>query len=122
MVSHPFCGSKYGSILDLKACHLVKGLKIYSCRSQRQELLRSHLAVQGSQNRLRARVKEILGESDSQVVSSENMSDVVAHVDELLKIDPSDARHLFWEEMKRIFYAMREVKLEDLDEETISGC
>ena len=90
-----------------------------AARSQRQELLRSHLAIQGSQNRLRARVKEILGESDSQAVSSENMSDVVAHVDELLEIDPSDARHLFWEEMKRIFYAMREVKLEDLDEETM---
>ena len=90
-----------------------------AARSQRQELLRTHLAVQGSQNRLRARVKEILGESDSQAVSSENMSDVVAHVDELLEIDPSDARHLFWEEMKRIFYAMREIQMEDLDEETM---
>jgi hypothetical protein len=44
---------------------------------------------------------------------------MVAHVDELLEIDPQDARHLFWEEMKRIFYAMREVQLEDLDEETM---
>ena len=90
-----------------------------TARSQRQQLLQSHLAVQGSQNRLRALVKEILGESDSQAVSSENMSNVVTHVDELLEIDPSDARHLFWEEMKRIFYAMREIKLEDLDEETM---
>jgi hypothetical protein len=36
----------------------------------------------------------------------------------LLEIDPQDALHLFWEEMKRIFFAMREVKLEDLEEET----
>lgn len=88
-----------------------------AARSQREKLLRAHLAVQGSQNRLRARVKEMLGESDSQAVSSENMSEVVMHVDELLEIDPSDARHLFWEEMKRIFYAMREIQIEDLDEE-----
>lgn len=45
------------------------------------------------------------------------MASVVVHVDELLEIDPQDTRHLFWEEMKRIFYAMREVEQEDLDDE-----
>jgi hypothetical protein len=90
-----------------------------AARARRAELLKQHLAVQGSQTRLRARVKEVLGETDAQLVSSENMTQVVAHVDELLEIDPQDARHLFWEEMKRIFYAMREVRLEDLDEETM---
>jgi hypothetical protein len=90
-----------------------------AARAYRIELLKQHLAVQGSQTRLRARVKEIMGESDAQAVSSENMIQVVAHVDELLEIDPQDSRHLFWEEMKRIFYAMREVQLEDLDEETM---
>ncbi len=88
--------------------------------ARRVELLKQHLAVQGSQSRLRACVKEILGESNGQMVSSENMTRVVVHVDELLKIAPQDARHLFWEEMKRIFYAMREVQLEDLDEETMA--
>jgi hypothetical protein len=88
-------------------------------RTRRIELLKQHLAVQGSQTRLRARVKELLGESDTQAVSSENMSQVVAQVDELLEIDPQDTRHLFWEEMKRIFYAMREIQLEDLDDETL---
>lgn len=90
-----------------------------AARSRRAELLKQHLALQGSQTRLRTLVKEILGESDTQAISSENMTQVVAHVDELLEIDPQDARHLFWEEMKRIFYAMREVQLEDLDEETM---
>ncbi len=88
--------------------------------ARRVELLKQHLAVQGSQSRLRACVKEILGESNGQMVSSENMTRVVVHVDELLKIAPQDARHLFWEETKRIFYAMREVQLEDLDEETMA--
>jgi len=90
-----------------------------AARTRRVELLKHHLAVQGSQTRLRARVKELLGETDAQAVSSENMSQIVGHVDELLEIDPQDARHLFWEEMKRIFYAMREVRLEDLDEEAM---
>ena len=90
-----------------------------AARARRLELLKQHLAVQGSQTRLRARVKGLLGETDAQAISSENMSQIVGHVDELLEIDPQDARHLFWEEMKRIFYAMREVRLEDLDEETM---
>ena len=88
-------------------------------RRQREEVLKSHLATQGSQTRMRHRVKEILGESSLQEVSSQNMATVVAQADELLEIDPQDSRHLFWEEMKRIFYAMREVRLEDLDEETM---
>jgi hypothetical protein len=95
------------------------GCSAQVARAHRTELLKQHLAVQGSQTRLRARVKEMLGESDAQAISSENMTQVMAHVDELLEIDPQDARHLFWEEMKRIFYAMREIQLEDLDEETM---
>ncbi|HEX8632878.1 MAG TPA: hypothetical protein VF703_01860 [Pyrinomonadaceae bacterium] len=88
-----------------------------SARTQRREILRSHVAVQGSQNRLHARVKEILGENEHQAITAGQMTSVVAHVDELLEIDPHDTRHLFWEEMKRLFYAMRDVEQEDLDEE-----
>lgn len=44
------------------------------------------------------------------------MASVVAKVDEMLEVDAADTRHLFWEEMKRLFYAMREVEPEDLDE------
>ncbi len=86
---------------------------------RRSEVLRQHLAVQGSQTRLRIRVKELLGEVDESAVSPEGMGEVVAKVDELLEVDPSDARHMFWEEMKRLFYAMKEIEPEDLDEETM---
>jgi hypothetical protein len=84
--------------------------------ARRDELLRQHLAVQGSQTRLRTRVKELLGDERQPEISSESMSAVVMRVDELLEVDPTDARHMFWEEMKRLFYAMREVEPEDLDE------
>jgi len=86
-------------------------------RARRRELLQSHLAVQGSQTRLRSRVKELLGETQEPEISSESMASIVEKVDEMLEIDPNDARHLFWEEMKRIFFAMREVEPEDLDDE-----
>lgn len=40
-------------------------------------------------------------------------------VDELLEVDPADKRHLFYEEMKRLFYDMREIEPEDLDDESL---
>lgn len=83
-------------------------------KSTRGEVLRAHVTAQGSQNGLRARVKEILGEAPT--VSSESMTAIVQKVDELLEIDPSDKRHIFYEEMKRLFYAMREIEPEDVDE------
>jgi hypothetical protein len=88
-------------------------------RSRRVETLQSHLAVQGSQTRLRTRVKEILGEIQAREVTAEGMAAVLERVDELLEIDPSDARHMFWEEMKRLFFAMREIQPEDLDKQIL---
>lgn len=87
-------------------------------RERRAELLLSHLAVQGSQTRLRTRVRELLGESEGPDISG-GLGSAVAMVDELLEVDPSDARHMFWEEMKRLFFAMRKVEPEDLDDETM---
>lgn len=73
--------------------------------------------MRGSQNGLRARIKETLGETGE--VSTAQMTQVVAKVDELLEINPTDQRHFFYEEMKRLFYAMREVEPEDLDDDTL---
>lgn len=89
-----------------------------AARKRRSEVLQSHLAVQGSQTRLRARVKELLGETKQPEIS-EGLTTVVTKVDELLEVDPADTRHMFWEEMKRLFFAMREIEPDDLDEETM---
>ena len=88
-------------------------------RARRAELLKSHLAAQGSQTRLRARVKDLLGESRGDEVA-EGLASAVSKVDEMLEVDPSDTRHMFWEEMKRLFFAVREVEPEDLDEEMMN--
>ncbi len=34
----------------------------------------------------------------------------------MLEIDPSDKRHIFDEQMKRLFFAMRKIELEDIDD------
>jgi hypothetical protein len=90
-----------------------------AARAQRIELLKQNLAVQGSHTRLRATVKELLGEVSAPEISSESMAVVLNKTDELLEIDPSDSQHMFWEEMKRLFYAMREIRPEDLDEDVM---
>ena len=96
------------------------GCSAQGARARRREILRSHLAVQGSQTRLRSRVKEVLGETTEPDISSDSMAEVVARVDEMLEIDPTDTRHMFWEEMKRLFFAMREIEPDDLDDEIMS--
>ncbi len=96
------------------------GCSAQGARARRREFLQSHLAVRGSQPRLRARVREVLGEVPSSEIISGQMTTVVSRIDEMLEIDPSDTRHLFWEEMKRLFFAMRDTEPEDLDDEMMS--
>ncbi|MEA2173741.1 MAG: hypothetical protein QOD00_1333 [Blastocatellia bacterium] len=49
------------------------------------------------------------------------MASVIAQANELLEIDSQDLRHLLWEEMKRIFFATGEVRLEGLYEEMMEA-
>lgn len=79
-------------------------------RATGAEVLLAHLIAQGSQNSLRARVKEILGEAVT--VTTEQMITVVQKVDELLEVGPSDKRHFFYFDMKRLFFAMKEIRPE----------
>lgn len=112
-----------GEINFQEAAQLVRltadrlGCSAQGARARRGELLRSHLALRGSQPRLRARVGELLGEVPE--ITPGQMTAVVERVDELLEVDPSDTRHLFWEEIKRLFFAMRETEPVDFDEETM---
>lgn len=85
----------------------------------RQEILKAHLSIQGSQTKLRIKVKDLLGESKEPEITTKAMAEAVEVVDKLLEVDPTDSRHLFWEQMKEIFFAMRDIKPEDLDDETL---
>lgn len=88
-------------------------------RSLRKRLLEAHLLAQGSGTLLRARVKEALGEmrepdpTETEVVA-------VGKADELLEADPLDASHLFFEELRMISRALREIGPEEVTDEDLS--
>jgi hypothetical protein len=84
----------------------------------RAEVLRSHVMLKGTERTIRARVRELLGEVVE--VTSQTIVEAVQKADDLLEVDPADKRHLFYEEMKRLFYAMREIQPEDIDDESLN--
>lgn len=84
-------------------------------RELRGEIIRAHVMAQGSEAGLRARVIDQLSEKTVQPVNRESGKLVIDVVDELVEIDPYDTRHLFWEELRRIASALRNVTPEDID-------
>jgi hypothetical protein len=89
-------------------------------RRTRAELLQAHVSVQGSQTRLRERVREMLGES-REPAAAEVEAAAVFKADVLLEADPLDSTHLFYEELRRIGRALREVRPEDLTGEDLDA-
>jgi hypothetical protein len=88
-------------------------------RSLRKRLLEAHLLAQGSGTMLRQRVKEALGEMrEPDPTETEVMA--VGKADELLEADPLDASHLFFEELRMISRALREIGLEEVTDEDLS--
>jgi hypothetical protein len=88
-------------------------------QSTRQEVMANHTKTNGSQRSLREQVKEMLGETD--IVSSEAIAGAIQIQDELLEVDPRDKRHLFYEALKVIFYAFREIEPEDIDDDGLTA-
>lgn len=88
-------------------------------RSLRKQLLKAHLLTQGSGTLLRQRVKEALGEmrepdpTETEVVA-------VSKADELLEADPLDASHLFFEELRMISRALREIGPAEVTDEDLA--
>jgi hypothetical protein len=96
------------------------GLTESEARSHRRKLLEAHLRAQGSGARLRERVQEALGElNEPSPVETERAA--VEKADELLEANPLDSTHLFFEELRRIGRALREIQPEDLTEEDVDS-
>jgi hypothetical protein len=88
-------------------------------RSLRKRLLEAHLLAQGSGTQLRARVKEALGElREPDQTETEVLA--VGKADELLEADPLDASHLFFEELRMISRALREIGPEEVTDDDLS--
>lgn len=88
-------------------------------RELRGEIVRSHTMAQGSEAMLRARVIDQLDNTTAQLINkgSENLG--LDIVDDLIELDPYDTRHLFWEELRRIALALRQVTPEDIDDKIL---
>ncbi|MBV9927189.1 MAG: hypothetical protein JOZ96_19385 [Acidobacteria bacterium] len=88
-------------------------------RAYLRKLLNAHLLKQEPSTRLRQRVKEALGElREPDPVETEVVA--VDKADELLEADPLDSSHLFFEELRRIGRALREMKPEELTDEDVN--
>ena len=90
------------------------GVKPREAVKIRDEIITGHVRSKGSQTALREKVREALGELT--LVSSEKMTEAIERVDDLLKVDPKDRRHLFYEQMKDFFFALRDIRPEEIDD------
>jgi hypothetical protein len=88
-------------------------------RSLRKRMLESHLLAQGSGTLLRRRVMEALGEArEPDPTETEVLA--VGKADELLEADPLDASHLFFEALRMISRALREIGPEEVTDDDLS--
>jgi hypothetical protein len=83
----------------------------------RSELLSSHLQTKASGERLRRRVNELLRASSTEV--GETSGELDTELEDLEDFDPYDSTHLFWEQLKQLGFAFREIRREDVTAEEI---
>lgn len=93
------------------------GVSNRSARRTRADLLNSHLQTKASGGRLRQRINELLNTSavDSKGAADES----VVEAQDLEDFDPYDSTHLFWEQLKQLGFAFREIRREDVTDEEI---
>jgi hypothetical protein len=82
----------------------------------RDDLLSTHLHTNESGRRLRHRVNEILRVSSGEAGAAEGV-DLGQNLE---NFDPYDPTHLFWDRIKQLGFALRDIRREDvMDEETM---
>jgi hypothetical protein len=112
-----------GDLSRLEAAQVARltayrlGVKPREAVKTRDEIITGHVRSGGSQTALREKVREALGELT--LVSSEKMTAAIQRVDDLLRVDPEDRRHLFYEQMKDFFFALRDIRPEEIDDAMI---
>jgi hypothetical protein len=84
-------------------------------RRTRVDLLSTHLQTKESGPRLRQRVNELLRASANKAGAAE----VVDFGQDLEDFDPYDSTHLFWDQIKQLGFALREISPNDITEEEI---
>lgn len=84
----------------------------------RAELLSAHLQTKASGERLRQRVNELLRASVAETGESTD-GELAAELEDLEDFDPYDSTHLFWEQLKQLGFAFREIRREDVTDEEL---
>jgi hypothetical protein len=93
------------------------GVTPSQAKRTRSELLSSHLQTRASGERLRRRVNELLRASSSEAERTGGELD--AELEDLEDFDPYDSTHLFWEQLKQLGFAFREIRREDVTDDEI---
>jgi hypothetical protein len=78
----------------------------------RAELLSSHLQTKASGERLRRRVNEMLRTATAE--AGEAKTELPEELEDLEDFDPYDPTHLFWDQIKQLGFAFREIRREDV--------
>ncbi|HKQ06952.1 MAG TPA: hypothetical protein VJ464_17615 [Blastocatellia bacterium] len=94
-------------------------LSLAAARRKRAEILSAHLRSRASGERLRRRVNELLAPSKPAAAPLGSATDAVGGNEPLEDFDPYDSTHLFWEQIKQLGFAFREITREDLTDEDI---
>ena len=94
------------------------GVTSGQAKHTRAELLSSHLQTKASGSRLRQRVNELLRASAAKTGEGSD-GELTAEFEDLEDFDPYDSTHLFWEQLKQLGFAFREIRREDVTDEEI---
>jgi hypothetical protein len=93
------------------------GVSPSQAKRTRSDLLSSHLQTKASGERLRQRVNELLRASSAE--AGEPGGGLDTEPEDLEDFDPYDSTHLFWEQLKQLGFAFREIRREDVTDEEV---
>jgi hypothetical protein len=94
------------------------GVRSSQAKRTRSGLLSSHLQTKASGERLRQRVNELLRASAAETGEGAD-GESAAELEDLEDFDPYDSTHLFWEQLKQLGFAFKEIRREDVTDEEI---
>src|ERR1700759_1769362 len=94
------------------------GVSPSQAKRTRSDLLSSHLQTRASGSRLRQRVNELFRASVAETAEASD-GDLAAELEDLEDFDPYDSTHLFWEQLKQLGFAFKEIRREDVTDEEV---
>jgi hypothetical protein len=95
------------------------GVTPAEARRTRTDLLASHLQTKASGERLRRRVNELLSTSLVEVEALSTSENLAQEWQDLEDFDPYDPAHLFWDQLKQLGFAFREISRDEVTEQEV---